>query len=121
MARGVALALSLGLALFVVVNAQFGCDSPASNAPPPEDTAPPNPPPAEPEPKAEPAVKPNSEPAVEADAEPPPTAPSPPANDVANSPPVLMPASKSGGDWGPGLLPGEQSPTQQAPEPAPQK
>ncbi|HLT35503.1 MAG TPA: hypothetical protein VK034_04435 [Enhygromyxa sp.] len=123
-ARGVALALSLGLASFVIVNAQFGCDSPASNAPPAKDTAPVEPAKrdAEPQPSkpdSEPAVKPDSEPAVADE----------PANrelvgagrgGVGESEPVFMPASKSGGNYGSMRFPGEQSPSQKV-EPAEQQ
>ena len=127
LARTAALALSLGLATFVIVNAQVGCDSPASTAPPPKDA----PPVVEPPPpvaiEAEPPAKPDSEPAVEpaeviaegrpSETPPPPSDPPPAANEPAANP-VFMPASKSGGDFGNIKFPGEQAPTQQQ-NPAP--
>lgn len=114
MARGLALVLSVGLGSLVVVNAQFGCDSPASNPPPPKDSAPS-------EHKPESQQKPDSEP--QAEAEPPPAAPEPAAEPTAPvaAEPVFMPASKSGGDFGSMGFPGEQSPTQQQQNAAPKK
>jgi hypothetical protein len=119
-ARGLALLLSVGLGSLVVVNAQFGCDSPASNPPPPKEAAP-NKPEPETQQQPEPPQKPDSEARAEAE----PTAnespraiadveldaAAPPSNNAAE--PVFMPASKSGGDFGAVHFPGEQSATQQ--------
>lgn len=113
MARGLALLLSVGLGSLVVVNAQFGCDSPASNPPPPkqaEPASPANPEPApKPEPRAEAEPTPNESARAIADVEL--DAAAPPSNNAAE--PVFMPASKSGGDFGSVHFPGEQSATQQ--------
>jgi hypothetical protein len=130
-ARGLALVLSVSLGALVVVNAQFGCDAPASNPPASNPPAPkeaaPEPAPRE-TPEPAPAQKPVSEPAV--DAEPPATTPAgvaeaepDPTALPSNSEPVFMPASKSGGDFGSMHFPGEQSPTQQQQQqnPAPQR
>lgn len=117
LARTAALALGLGLASFVIIHAQFGCDSPASNAPPPKDTAPvePAPAPAVQEPESEPAVvEPQPDPEPAAVVEP------PSSLEAAAANPVFMPASKSGGDFGAMPFPGEQAPTQQQ-NPAPNK
>ncbi|WP_146155327.1 hypothetical protein [Enhygromyxa salina] len=122
-ARGAALACSLGLGLLVVVNAQFGCDSPTAT--PPEKEAPALAPDSKPAAAAASELTPpaavNAAPApAEADPEQP-TAKA--AAKVDAKPeremPVLMPASKSGGDFGAMRFPGEQAPTQQQ-NPAPQ-
>lgn len=122
-ARGAALACSLGLGALVVVNAQVGCDAPVETpsedaatptapAPPtakaPSDapapvTAEANAPVAEPEPAPSPAA--------EAPSDATPTAIEP------KKPPVMMPASKSGGDFGAMRFPGEASKTNAAQQP----
>jgi hypothetical protein len=113
MARTVALVLSAGLGVFVIVNAQFGCDSPASNPPPAKNGASVEPAKvSEPQPQPEPQPQAQPQPAPE---------PNPPAVKVEPAPePVYMPASKSGGDFGSMRFPGEgsQAPQQQA-NPAP--
>jgi hypothetical protein len=102
-ARGGALVCSLALGVFVIVNAQLGCDAPASTAPPPASS----------EPKAEPAAKveaPEPEPKVEPAANPedePPPEPAAASNKNAKPEPVYMPASKSGGDFGAMQFPGQ--------------
>jgi hypothetical protein len=119
MARGVALVLSVGLGLGVIVNAQFGCDSPASNAPPPKDSTP-----VEPAKASEPQVEPRVEPQPQAAPAPNPAAqaePAPAAKAKAAPEPVYMPASKSGGDFGAMQFPGEQAATPQQANPAPNK
>lgn len=111
---------SIGLAALVVVNAQFGCDSPSATAP--ED----NKPAPEPETKtdAEPVAAPSPDPRADANA----TANPEPEPEINDDPdpeptkPTLMPASKSAGDFGDMRFPGEAAPTQQqqqAPNPAP--
>ncbi|HVH98331.1 MAG TPA: hypothetical protein VM869_06465 [Enhygromyxa sp.] len=114
-ARGLALALSVSLGALVVINAQSGCDSATSN-PPPKDAAPSEPAPTfKPEPKAKADTEPpaNEQP----NAEPAPNPAPPPAKE-----PVLMPASKSGGDFGAMHFPGESAPSQQPQQnPAPQQ
>lgn len=112
-ARGGALAVSLALGGFVIVNAQLGCDAPASTAPPPASPEKK----AEPEKQAEPATKvepaataelpnPNAEPAAKAEVEPPPEPGGSPKEGVKVEP-VYMPASKSGGDFGAMQFPGQ--------------
>jgi hypothetical protein len=123
-ARGGALVCSLALGAFVIVNAQLGCDAPASTAPPPADAA-----------KVEPATKVESakvEPAKvepEANAEAPEPNAAPPAEpevepaakvEPAKAEPVYMPASKSGGDFGAMQFPG-QGQINPAPEPPQQQ
>jgi hypothetical protein len=131
-ARGGALACSLALGGFVIVNAQLGCDAPADQAPeqtkPAEKSEPAKVEPAKVEPaKAEPAavepaaVEPAAvEPAVaEPAVEPPPADKGNRAN-AAKAEPVYMPASKSGGDFGAMQFPG-QGQINPAPEPTPQQ
>lgn len=129
-AKGAALVCSSSLGLLVIVNAQFGCDSPSATAP--EDskpvTAEPAPQPAnaaQADPTAPNAVNaaPAPAPATRAPAnanEPVNAEPKPVEDQPKHEDPVLMPASKSGGDFGAMRFPG-QAPTQQAPQqnPAP--
>lgn len=114
-----AVALSIGLAGFVIVNAQFGCDA-ASSEPPAE--RPPKQEPVAPEHAADakapaPEAKAPEQPA--ANAEPTPAANAAPApngappeitgntDEDAPSKALLMPASKSGGDFGSVKFPGQ--------------
>lgn len=132
LAKAAALACSVGLGLLVVVNAQFGCDSPTASPPENKQAAPTPDSKPDPEPKA--AAEDEAGPAVPAAVN---AAPAPaeadepaakPAANVDAAPkhekPVLMPASKSGGDFGAMRFPGEQAPTQQQQQqqqnPAPQ-
>ena len=111
LARTAALALSLGLASFVIVHAQFGCDSPVSNAPPAKTDAKPDA-----KPDAEPSDAEPSDAVIEA--QPTEAQPATPSDDAPAPGPVFMPASKSGGDFGAMPFPGELTPTQQqAPPP----
>lgn len=121
-ARAAAIAASLGLFAFVIVNAQFGCDAPATNAPP-QDTKKSEPNAnAEPQPAAEPKPDPDASAPTNAAAEPSPSA-EPKPNELEANEPVFMPASKSGGDFGSMRFPGEQAqpvevqPQQQNPAP----
>jgi hypothetical protein len=114
LARTAALALSLGLASFVIVHAQFGCDSPASNAPPAKEPAKTD------APAAKPAAEPNSElEAQPTEAQPTDAQPATPSDDAPAPNPVFMPASKSGGDFGAMPFPGEPPPSQQHPQAPP--
>ncbi len=110
---------SLGLFSLVVLNAQLGCDSPTSS-PEAQDAKPapagePQPAPAgEPQPDAKaPTASPTSSPQPapherrDSPATPAPEQPSP-SNPEAKPAPVLMPASKSGGDFGSMRFPGEK-------------
>lgn len=113
---------SLTLGAIVVLNAQFGCDAPASTAPPPAEPAKKDE--AQPAKSAEPAKAAEPEAKVEPPADPAEPTPSndpvanPPAKSNAEPEPVYMPASKSGGDFGrmpfPGQAPAQQQ--QQAPQ-----
>jgi len=132
--RAAAVVLSLGLGLAVVVNAQFGCDAPskappadveeASKAAPATKVEAANTEAAVTEPaKAEPAAKvePAATPEAAAKAEP---AANAAGKGSANANPVLMPASKSGGDFGAMRFPGQKGTTgeahdEQAPNQAP--
>ena len=122
MARGAALLCSLGLGVFVVAHAQFGCDAPAS-APETPKVEPSTDAKAEPTtPVAAPAVAEPSAPAAEpeaAKADAPIELVGKPKTDPGSEP-VYMPASKSGGDWGAARLPLEPQ-QQQAPNPAPSR
>jgi hypothetical protein len=131
-ARGGALVCSLALGMFVIVNAQLGCDAPATTEPPPASPAAKGEPAPTDEPaKVEPAAK--IEPAANAEAPEPNVAPlAPPEVEPAaepasasnkkggNAEPVYMPASKSGGDFGAMQFPG-QGQINPAPEPTPQQ
>jgi hypothetical protein len=117
-ARGGALVCSLALGVFVIVNAQLGCDAPASDGPPPAEPAAKLEPAAKVEPaaKLEPAAKapeantdapePKVEPAANPDEPPPPELVGTP-NNKKKLEPVYMPASKSGGDFGAMQFPGQ--------------
>src|SRR5690606_38050109 len=72
-ARAAAVALSLGLFAFVIINAQFGCDAPATNAPPQEAAGQAA---KQAEPAAEPKPEPTTEPASVDDVAQPPAEPS---------------------------------------------
>jgi hypothetical protein len=122
---------SLTLAAIVILNAQFGCDSPASTAPPPaeptkKDEAQPTKS-AQPAPTPDPTkVEPPADPAVEPAASPEPglgnsPAENPPSNGNADvRTPVYMPASKSGGDFGAVHFPGQANPAPTPQQQAPQ-
>jgi hypothetical protein len=116
--RVAALSCSFGLAAFVIVHAQFGCDAPATTATPSEPSGEPALEPA-PEPASpSPNPAPNASPAPSPDPNPDPDpSPAPNPDQVAEPEPepepVFMPASKSGGDYGAMRFPGE--PSQQAP------
>lgn len=121
---------SLALGALVILNAQFGCDAPASTAPPPSEpekkiepakTEPAKTEPATTEPaKVEPAVNTiaEPEPTTAANVEPP--AKVEPAANAAPEP-VYMPASKSGGDFGRMQFPGQANPAPEPQQQAPQK
>jgi cytoskeletal protein RodZ len=112
---------SLTLGAIVILNAQFGCDSPASTAPPPAEPA------AKTEPAANSVATPEPttpEPTTPEPTTPEPTTPEPtktepnvkPAANAAPEEivePVYMPASKSGGDFGRMQFPGQANPAPQ--------
>lgn len=116
----------MSLAAIVILNAQFGCDSPGSTAPAPpakkDETQPtksaPLAPTSQPEAKVEPAVDPAAPPEPALSDEPTANPPSKGNADVGK--PVYMPASKSGGDFGHVQFPGQANsaptPQQQAPQ-----
>ena len=117
---------SLTLGAIVILNAQFGCDSPSTEAQPdaakksePAKSEPAKSEPAKveaaktadpvpPDPsKVEPAVDPNAAPEPEPEKK----------NDPkAEAEPVYMPASKSGGDFGRMQFPGQANPAPQTPQ-----
>jgi translation initiation factor IF-2 len=121
-ARAAALVCSVALASVVIVNAQFGCDAPASAEPRPAASTP-SKPGSEARPTAAPAQaqpEPEPEAAVEAKAElasddPPEPAPEPPKR-------LFMPASKSAGDFDslPLAPPSNAAPQAQQAQQAPQ-
>src|SRR5690242_12303782 len=118
-ARGGAAVCSLALGVLVILNAQFGCDSPANTESPksePTKTAPAKAEPTKVEPtkaeaaKAEVVTIPMAAPVANPVAEPEPTKA---ANEPAPKPaaePIYMPASKSGGDFGRMQFPGQANP-----------